>query len=200
MRDSIELSEELRTRGRPRGFDPDQALARATERFRTRGFDGASLDQLAAATGLARPSLYAAFGNKRALYLAALDRIQARMERSFDQLAAAGLPPRAMLEALFRYVIDGYLTGETGPSGCVAVSTAATAAVTDALVRERLARFLATEDARVEMMLTAGGDDDAARHARVAMSVIHSLSVRARAGSPRAELEAIAADTIALLT
>ena len=58
-------------------------LSAASERFRTRGYAGTSLDDLVDATGLARPSLYAAFGDKRALYLAALDRTIERVGGSF---------------------------------------------------------------------------------------------------------------------
>src|SRR6516162_6182995 len=61
-------------RGRPPAYDRDAALQQATDAFWRAGFSGTSLDDLAAATGMNRPSLYAAFGDKRALYLHALDR------------------------------------------------------------------------------------------------------------------------------
>ena len=188
-----------RRRGRPRGFDSGEVLGAATERFRTRGYAGTSLDDLVDATGLQRPSLYAAFGDKRALYLATLDRTIERAMRGFDQLIAADLPIRQSLQAMFRTIIDGYLTGETGPSGCIMVSTSATSAVDDAEIRARLAAFLKMEDDRIEQLLVARGDLAARAHARVATAVIHSLSVRARAGAPRAELEALAADCVALI-
>lgn len=186
-------------RGRPRGFDPADALKAASERFRTRGYAGTSLDDLVDATGLARPSLYAAFGDKRALYLAALDRAIERVRRSFDTLIASDLPLRESLTAMFRFVIDGYLTGETGPSGCIMISISAASAVEDADVRERLAAFLAIEDERVEALLAARGDAEASDHARLVTAVIHSLSVRARAGATREDLDAIAAGCIALV-
>ena len=196
----VQKSDETpRRRGRPRGFDSGEVLGAATERFRTRGYAGTSLDDLVDATGLQRPSLYAAFGDKRALYLATLDRTIERAMRGFDQLIAADLPIRQSLQAMFRTIIDGYLTGETGPSGCIMVSTSATSAVDDAEIRARLAAFLKMEDDRIEELLVARGDPRAAAHARLATSVIHSLSVRARAGAPRAELEALAADCVALI-
>lgn len=188
-----------RRRGRPRSFDAADVLGAATERFRTRGYAGTSLDELVDATGLQRPSLYAAFGDKRALYLATLDRTIERAGRGFDQLIAADLPIRDSLRALFRTIIDGYLTGETGPSGCIMVSTSATSAVDDAEIRARLAAFLKMEDERIEQLLTARGDPAARAHACVATAVIHSLSIRARAGAPREELEALAADCVALI-
>jgi AcrR family transcriptional regulator len=196
----VQKSDETpRRRGRPRGFDAGEVLGAATERFRTRGYAGTSLDDLVDATGLQRPSLYAAFGDKRALYLATLDRTIDRAARGFDRLIAADLPIRESLQAMFRTVIDGYLTGETGPSGCIMVSTSATSAVDDAEIRARLAAFLKMEDERIEQLLDLRGDPAAQAHARLATAVIHSLSVRARAGATREELEMLAADCVTLI-
>ncbi|MES2096599.1 MAG: TetR/AcrR family transcriptional regulator [Pseudomonadota bacterium] len=186
-------------RGRPRGFDPEQALKAASERFRSRGYSGTSLDDLVDATGLARPSLYAAFGDKRAIYLAALERATINVDRAFAGLIALDLPIRESLHAIFRNAIDGYLTGETRASGCIMVSTSATSAVDDPEVRARLETFLGIEDARVEELLVARGDAKARAHARIVAAVIHSLSVRARAGASREELDEIAADCVDLI-
>src|SRR5262245_66197867 len=65
---------ERRPRGRPRAYDPEIALQLATESFWRAGYAATSLDDLSAATGMNRPSLYSAFGDKRDLYLAALRR------------------------------------------------------------------------------------------------------------------------------
>ncbi|CAN5388349.1 TetR/AcrR family transcriptional regulator [soil metagenome] len=188
-----------RGRGRPRGFDPEQALKAAGERFRTQGFAATTLDDLVAATGLARPSLYAAFGDKRALYLAALKRVSARLEQTFDRLEAAQLPKGALLEAIFANTIDGYLTGERAPAGCVMVSTAAAEAVNDEEIRAALLAFLTMQDNRMTALFDKAWIARPRAAARLVMSVLHSLSVRARAGTPPAELEAIAADCIALI-
>src|SRR3984885_9545850 len=61
-----------RRRGRPRAYDPAVALQRALETFWKGGYSGTSLDDLAAATGMNRPSLYAGFGDKRSIYMKAL--------------------------------------------------------------------------------------------------------------------------------
>lgn len=188
-----------RPRGRPRSFDADVALKAASERFRTHGFAGTSLDELADATGLARPSLYAAFGDKRALYVAALTRLIERVERSFGTLHGLGLPLREMVERMLIGAINGYMSGEKGPSGCLLVGTATAEAAADPEVRAVLARFLAMEDRCIEALLVEAGSTRPAASAVVVASALHSLSVRARAGESRESLERIARDCAAMV-
>lgn len=199
MRNSTKNPDEAKKRGRPRAFDPDAALGAAAERFRAGGYSGTSLDELAAATRLNRPSLYSAFGDKKALYLAALERTYARAERGFVRLAEADLPLRAMLERLLTVVIDGYLTGEGGPAGCLFISTAATESVGDAEVRAAIARFIAMEDVQVELLLRKAGSAAPEAQARIVTAMIHSLSVRARAGASREALMRAATECIELI-
>ena len=186
-------------RGRPRSFDPDQALRRVTERFRTRGFAATSLDDLSDATGLNRPSLYAAFGDKHALYLAAIASLTERIERSFDRLDAAGLAVGPLVERMLIGAVDLYLTGETGRGGCLIIGTATAEAATDPDVRAALAKFIAIEDRRIEALLAAAGSTDPAGHARIVASVLQALSIRARAGESRAAMERIARDMAKLV-
>ena len=188
-----------RPRGRPRSFDADQALARATERFRIGGLAGTSLDELSDATGLARPSLAAAFGDKRALYLASIERLSARVEAQLLRIGEAKLAPAALVERLLTAAVDLYLTGTDGPEGCLILNTAATAAAGDPEIREKLTAFLAMEDARVIALLADAGSPAPEMHGRIVASVLHSLSVRARAGIPREDLVRIARETAALV-
>lgn len=103
--------------GRPREFDIDKALDRILDVFWKKGFDGASLSDLEEATGLKKASLYAAIGNKRKMYLAALDR--------YDQIwVSAGLKllerpgdAKLRLKAIFQALIDS-LASEKGRLGC----------------------------------------------------------------------------------
>src|SRR5215475_15343375 len=79
-------------RGRPRAFDPDAALARAVDAFWDAGFAATSLDDLSVATGMNRPSLYGAFGDKQALYRKALDQYRAMGEEALAQALARDVP------------------------------------------------------------------------------------------------------------
>ena len=199
MRTGTEIARPPKRRGRPRSFDRETVLQAAGQRFRTHGFAATSLDELAAATGLNRPSLYAAFGDKRALYLAALARTEGWLTQGFASLRAANLPLRPMLERLFAFTIDVYLSGECGPSGCIVLSTATVEAVTDPEVRAALARILALEDREIEALIAQGGHPAPAAAAGIAASVLQALSIRARAGTPKEALAKIAADCVDLI-
>src|SRR5580700_8840139 len=71
---SLPDAPEPRRRGRPRAYQPEIALGKALDLFRKDGFAATSLDDLSAATGMNRPSLYGAFGDKRELYIKSYQR------------------------------------------------------------------------------------------------------------------------------
>src|ERR1700759_1462879 len=81
-------------RGRPRAYDPDVALSRAMDVFWKDGFAGTSLDELSAATGMNRPSLYGAFGDKRELYIKAYQHYRDRSRVGMVDLLNQGLALR----------------------------------------------------------------------------------------------------------
>src|SRR5688572_30677833 len=87
-------------RGRPRKFDPDRALDRALDVFWRKGYEGASLPELTRAMGINRPSMYAAFGNKRALFRKALTRYRrgpaAYVAEALEQPTARGVAERLL--------------------------------------------------------------------------------------------------------
>lgn len=199
MRTGTEIEKAPKRRGRPRSFDRETVLRAAGQRFRTHGFAATSLDELAEATGLNRPSLYAAFGDKRALYLAALGRTRGWLTQGFANLRAANLPLRPMLERLFAFTIDVYLSGERGPSGCIAMNTATAEAVTDPEIRAALAGILALEDRELEALLTQSGHPAPHAAAGIVASVLQALSIRARAGESKEAMERIAADCVDLI-
>src|SRR5512134_2781708 len=120
-------------RGRPPAYDAETALTRAMEAFWDAGYAATSLDDLAAATGMNRPSLYGAFGDKRALYLKTLEHYGAGGQ--LRAALAADVALRAALRRVFDLAIALYLSGKHGARGCFLIGTAATEAVTSPEVR-----------------------------------------------------------------
>src|SRR6266702_4731922 len=130
---------EPKRRGRPRAYDPDAALGRAIGSFWRAGYSGTSLDDLSAATGMNRPSLYGAFGDKRDLYLKALAHYWEQSRGAMDEALAHDLPLRQALQRLYDKALSIYFSGKDGPRGCFAIGTATTEAVHDVQIRESLA-------------------------------------------------------------
>jgi len=109
--------------GRPREFDIDAAVADAIEVFRAHGYHGASVQDLTEGTGLARGSLYKAFGDKRTLFLAALDHYTAAsLRRVGDALNRPGSARAAIREALLGYARRA--AAAQGQQGCLIVAAA----------------------------------------------------------------------------
>ncbi len=194
-----------RPRGRPRAFDEDEALDRIRETFLEKGFSGASLDDLASAAGLNRPSLYAAFGDKESLYLHALRRYGEISLQMLDTVLGAPEPLSARLERIYRTAINLY-TAPPVPLGCMIVNTA----VVEAPSRPKIAAAGAELIARIEKRLEAAfaraikdGEIPAGRgsagRARLAGAVFDTLAVRARFGESPAKLKAYAKSIIPVL-
>ena len=187
---------EPKRRGRPRAYDPQVALARAADVFWKAGYAGTSLDDLVEATGMNRPSLYAAFGDKRDLYLKTLEHYRDE-SRALARAALADDPPlRVLLKRFYDKALELYLTD--GPRGCYSIGTAATVAAVDDGVRAFLADSMRTTDsflthqigkARERGELLPGADPAALGY--LATATLHTLAIHARAGLPRKELNAL---------
>jgi TetR/AcrR family transcriptional regulator, copper-responsive repressor len=191
----IDSNDAPRKRGRPRAYDPGKALSALTDAFWEKGFQGASLDDLAAAAGMNRPSLYAAFGDKKAMYLEALGRIRAQVNAGLDSLLSAGLKPREALLQFYLRALPVYLSGERGPRGCLTICTASVEAATDADIRAALARMLDDIDTKLARFFP---QKEQAK-GQIAAAVLHSLAVRARAGQSPRSLKALTVVAVATL-
>src|ERR1700742_385517 len=102
---------EPKKRGRPRAYDPAVALARAADVFWKAGYAGTSLDDLSEATGMNRPSLYAAGGDKRDLYLKTLEHYRDE-SRALAKAALEDDPPlRIFLKRFYDKALALYLEG-----------------------------------------------------------------------------------------
>ena len=191
-----------RLRGRPRSFDTEATLAQATLAFWQRGYASTSMDDLSAATGLNRPSLYGAFGDKHALYLQAL---RLYTEQSNAAIAAA-LADRSLRDGLLRVyelALRLYYPADEAARGCLLIGTAATEAPRDEAIRQQLGDslrgFNAAFEARLQQAVDKGelpAGTDVAMRAQLASAVLHSMALRARAGDPRKDLAAFAAASL----
>lgn len=191
-------------RGRPRSFDADQALAAVRDTFWRKGYAATSLDDLCASTGLNRPSLYGAFGDKRALYIAVLQRNRQDMISNLTKGLAAPGALRERLLFIFSTASALYRAGDEGQRGCFLIGTAVTESVADPDIRQVLhAAFQELDDSFAGAMrgardeLPPGADPDTL--ARMATGLLHTLAVRARAGADEASLEAIYETGVALI-
>jgi TetR/AcrR family transcriptional regulator, copper-responsive repressor len=185
-------------RGRPRAYQPEIALGKALDLFRKDGFAATSLDDLSAATGMNRPSLYGAFGDKRELYIKSYARYRADARAAMIDIFRDELPIRGRLERIFAVALDIYLSGDAGPRGCFTVMTAASEAVSDPEIRAMVLEGLSELDKAFTACFRLAKESgelpqtaDPVVLARLASATIHSIAVRARARVPRKELEAI---------
>ena len=185
-------------RGRPRAYQPEVALGKALDLFRKDGFAATSLDDLSAATGMNRPSLYGAFGDKRELYIKSYQRYSDDARAAMIGIFQGELPIRQRLERIYAVVLDIYLSGEAGPRGCFTVMTAASEAIFDPEIRSLVLQGFTELDkvfagcfrlAKEARELPDSADPRVL--AQVASATVHTIAIRARAQVPRKELEAI---------
>lgn len=195
-------SDEGPKRGRPRSFEEDEALARIAEVFWERGFDAASLDEISARSGVARPSLYSTFGNKEEMYLRSMELFAARI-RAAIATDAEGL--EATLMAVFDGLLSIYIDEGQRARGCLVLCTAPTGAAAQPAIGAALQRVIESidamfgeilRDAQTHGELAANLDLDA--RAVMLSSTVHSIALRARVGTPAAELRDLAARAVRL--
>ncbi|MGA0596809.1 TetR/AcrR family transcriptional regulator [Enterovirga sp. CN4-39] len=199
-------NKEVRRRGRPPAYDAEQALARALETFWTSGFEATSLDELSTATGMNRPSLYGAFGDKRALFLKALMAYRARGEMGLSQLITDNPSVRDALVNTCAAALKLYFSGEKGARGCFMTGAALVGAVSDPELREALLEGLEDIDRAFVALFEHGQrrgevarDADPEALAFMASALLHTLSVRARAGAKQPDLVRAAAKGVDVL-
>ncbi|BBX38096.1 transcriptional regulator [Mycolicibacterium mageritense DSM 44476 = CIP 104973] len=195
---------EPKRRGRPRAYDPERAVRDARDVFWRNGYAATSLDDLAAGMGMNRPSIYAAFGDKRALYLrAAADYGEASRASLARALAGPG-SLRDVLYATYRGARDFYLTDAA--RGCFLIGTAVTEANRDpdvqAIVDSTFDAFTAMFTERFER---AAIDGELAGHpagmlAQIATAALNNLAVRVRAGAVPELLDILIDATVRVIT
>jgi AcrR family transcriptional regulator len=187
----------LRRRGRPRGFDRDEALESAMRLFWTRGYEATSISDLTEAMRITPPSLYGAFGDKKGLFLEAVG----RYEQGAGCFAQAALTQEPTAErAIRRLLLDAaiFFTNPKNPKGCLMVlgATNCTAESTD--IYEALAERRRVAESAVRARIAAGqkagelpNEVDVDALTGVVTATLFGLAIKARDGAPRARLRGI---------
>jgi AcrR family transcriptional regulator len=170
--------------------------------FIEKGFAAASLDELAEAARLNRPSLYAAFGDKEQLYIHTLRLYGERSIAGLNAILDSGGPIEKRLNRVYKAAIELY-TAPPRPRGCLIVGTAAAEAPTRPKIAAVAAELLAAIEKcfeRAFQRAVADGElastPSPAARARIAGSVLDTLAIRARIGAKPAALRKLAASLV----
>lgn len=189
--------------GRPREFDMESALDAVMRMFWTKGYEGTTLTDLTDATGVSRPSLYSAFGNKEALFKKALDRY-AREKLAFIDRAIDEPTAHAVARALLGGML-AMLTNKADPNGCMGViNSVACGDEAEPIRADILARVTAIKQALVERFECARGAGDLPPEADPAaitaflLAILQGMALQAGAGASRHELESLVESGLAL--
>ncbi|MCJ2059121.1 TetR/AcrR family transcriptional regulator [Methylobacterium sp. J-048] len=183
-------------RGRPRGFDRDQALERLMQVFWAKGYEGAQLNDLTAAIGVKPPSFYAAFGSKEAAFREAIDlyiaTIGSAQMQALQDAATFRDGLRAMLEGSVAVALS------TKPGGCLLILGVVNCLPANEAVRAHLLQARHKTVALVSDRLRRGvaegelpGDTDIPQLAAFYHGIMQAISFQARDGATRAELRAL---------
>jgi TetR/AcrR family transcriptional repressor for divergent bdcA len=177
-----------RTRGRPRRFDPDEAVATAQQLFHARGYDAVSVADVTEALGINPPSFYAAFGNKAGLYSRVLDRWAETGAIPVDLILRADRPVAESLAALLEEAARRY-AADRDASGCLVLEGTRS---NDREAREAATAFnLAAEDV-IRGYIAARHPEDAVRVTDFVSTTMSGLSAKARNGHSLSQLLATA--------
>jgi len=178
-----------------RQFDEREVIATALDVFWGKGLHDATMQDLAAATGVQRGSLYNAYGDKEAIFLRAFDRYAAQFLQTAGNALAQG-DAAARLQNFFDLIIVNMTSGSP-PRGCLTTRTALDATISSAAVRQRVQGLLSRLEQLIGKAISSAPDGrraiDANRLARVVVTFTRGIAVMERAGYGRKQLKEAAA-------
>jgi TetR/AcrR family transcriptional repressor of nem operon len=190
---------------RPREFDEDTALEAAMQRFWNNGYEATSMRDLADHTGMTTPSLYNAFGDKRAIYRLVLDRYVRLALETCSVIFEGDDPPLRALERYFDATLEEVLADRLH-KGCFVVNTALEVAPHDQDFRDVVTKVFDGIEKYVRDCVAAGQRDRSiltsqppADIARLALSIILGLRVLARTNPDRELLTGVVRPLFGLL-
>ncbi len=185
---------------RPQEFNTAEALHQAMDVFWRKGYEATSMADLLKAMGLSKSSLYATFGGKRELFLAAFDAYREERGREMHRILKEG-PARPAIERFFRKIVTDAENGDSS-RGCMSINQAVEMAPRDPEVRSRISHdFAGMEELLTQAIIRGQAEgsvrsiDDARNLARLLVLAFPGLQVMVRAGGDRAQLD----DTLNLL-
>ncbi|WP_280439229.1 TetR/AcrR family transcriptional regulator [Nocardia cyriacigeorgica] len=188
---------------RPRGFDEDAAVDAAMRAFWSAGYEATSTQDLCAATGLGRSSIYNTFTSKHDLFERALGRYMTVKNAATEEVLDSDAPAREKLRTLLWRVVDA---PDDDPIGCLVVNSTVELGPRDPEVAARLradqryrAELLTAAIARGQRDGEISRDKDARTLALFVIATIGGLQVAARGGADRDERAAIAATALGAL-
>jgi TetR/AcrR family transcriptional regulator, transcriptional repressor for nem operon len=191
--------------GRPREFDMEAAVDGALLVFRERGYHAASLGDLGSAMKLTAGSIYKAFSDKRAIFLAAFDRYIHLRNTQLRQLLDAQRNGFDKLRAMFRFYAEASSDIE-GRRGCLVVGTLTELATFDAETAARVTTFLRRAETLLRELVRLGQSDgsipsgiNADATARALLCLLQGLRVIGKAGRTRTEMMAVVDQALRLL-
>jgi AcrR family transcriptional regulator len=187
----MDIKTATRPPGRPREFEIEEALDKAIVVFSERGYHAASISELKDAMGVAAGSLYKAFKDKKAIFLASFDRYKQVRNALLDQELAEGANGRDKVSRMLRFYAEAS-HGVSGRRGCLVVGTAIELAVYDAEAAERVERSMTRTEAMIDGLIREGQADgsipptiDPLTTAHVLLSVTQGLRVLGKTGPNR---------------
>ncbi|RBP07440.1 TetR family transcriptional regulator [Roseiarcus fermentans] len=178
-----------RPRGRPRRFDPDQAVATAQRLFRARGYDAVSVADVTEALGINPPSFYAAFGSKAGLYARVLERYAAGADAvPLSDLLRPDRPVAECLAAVLEEAARRY-AADPAAAGCLVLEGVR---CNDGEARETASAFHTAAEDRIRRYIAARHPEEAERLTDFVSTTMTGLSAKARDGHGLARLLATA--------
>lgn len=194
-----------RPRGRPRQFDIDKALDQAIRVFREHGYNATSIGDLISAMGLASGSIYKAFKDKRAVFLAAFDRYMSLRNEQLRQVADTTKGGRERLSDVLAFYVESS-KGIEGRRGCLVVGSAVELAIVDREVAARVSGSLARNEVFLTDLIRQGQADksipghvDPEATARVMVYLTQGMRVVGKAGRPPPDTSTVVAVAMKLV-
>ena len=186
---------------RPREFDETTVLDAAIACFWHRGYEATSVRDLADSMGISGPSLYNAFGDKRALFVAALERYLDHSARARIKRLGDSLPPKQAVRRFIEEIIERSLS-DRERRGCFLINSALEVAPHDrklgALIADRLGEIEAFFRHSIEAA-QADGSVPSDRSPGDLAKLLLGIRVLGRSKPERALLEGVASPALALL-